>query len=66
MVVIVPVDADVNEAKHIRKQHRQQRVQRGKPCPMRHLNFQHHNRNDNGKDAVAERRHPFFTHSLYP
>ena len=37
VVVVVPVDADVDEAEHVAQEHRQQRSQRGGVAAVRHL-----------------------------
>src|SRR5207253_4352847 len=55
MMMIIPIDAEINEAKHVTQQYRQHWFQRGKVDGMRHLQFQHHDCDDDGKDSVAER-----------
>ena len=54
VVVIVPVDADIQEAQHIAEENGQQRPQGSKALAARHLHFRHHNRDDNRDHAIAE------------
>src|SRR5438552_2002594 len=58
MMMVVPIDAEVNEAQDIAQQYWQHRFQRGEFSCMRHLQFQHHDGDDDRKDAVAERFEP--------
>ena len=55
VVVVVPVDAQVDEAQHVAQEHRQQRAQVGEIVAVRHLQLQHHDGDDDGEHAVAER-----------
>src|SRR5437667_4375715 len=54
MMVVVPINAEVNEAQHVAQQYWQHWFQCSEFNRMRHLQFQHHDRDDDGKDAVAE------------
>ena len=54
VMVIVPIDADVNETQDVAQQYRQDRFQRRKFNRMRYLQFQHHNCDDDGKNTVTE------------
>src|SRR3954471_14529521 len=64
MVVIVPVDADQHEAEEIREKHRQQRRQRRQVGAVRHLELEHHDRDDDGDHAVGERVEPLGSHPM--
>src|SRR5882672_1413795 len=62
MVMIVPVNAHVGKAQYVAEKqwgHRQQRIE---GYPMRSLQFQHHDGDDDGNDAVAERFEPTAIH----
>jgi hypothetical protein len=54
VVVIVPVDPDVDETQDIAQKYGQKRHQRFHPGVVRYFQFQHHDRNDDGDDTVAE------------
>src|SRR6267378_6789171 len=54
MMMVVPINTEINETEDVTQQYRQDRFQRGKFNRMRYLQFQHHNRDDDGKDTVAE------------
>src|SRR5438128_2172344 len=54
VVMIVPVDAHVQKAEHVAQEQRHQRQQRGGVAATRHLQLQHHDRDDYGDHAVAE------------
>jgi hypothetical protein len=55
VMMIVPVDADIDEAQHIAQEHREQRPQIGEAGAVRHLHLQHHDGDDDGEHTVAER-----------
>ena len=63
MVMVVPVDADVDEAQHIAQEDRQQRPQVGEGGPVRDLQLEHHDGDDDGDDAVAEGFQPSLPHA---
>jgi len=55
LLELVPVDAHVDETEHVAHEHRPQRDQRAEIGGVRDLKFQHHDGDDDGDDAVAER-----------
>ena len=63
VMMVVPVDAEINEAQHVAQEHRQQRFQarRGRRR-VRHFHLQHHDGDDDGEHAVAERFQPVLFH----
>jgi hypothetical protein len=63
MVVVVPVDGQINEAQHIADQVGRQRAERRPIGAVRHLQIQHHDGDDDGDDAIAERSKTIFAHS---
>jgi hypothetical protein len=62
MVVIVPVDRDVDEAQDVAEEHRQQRPKHADFASVWCPQFEHHDGDDDGDDAVTERLEPGFTH----
>src|SRR5512135_997799 len=64
MVVVVPVDADIDEAQHIAQENRDQRCERIDALAMRHLELQHHDGDDDGDHAIAECFESAFAHSV--
>jgi hypothetical protein len=58
MMMVVPIDTDVNEAQNVAQQHRQDRFQRSKVNRVGNFQFQHHDRDDDGKNAITERFEP--------
>jgi hypothetical protein len=54
VVMIVPINAEVNKAEDVTEKHGQQRLQGGESGAMRHFQFQHHDGDDNCQHAVAE------------
>ena len=64
VVMIVPVDAENHEAQHVGEEHRHDRLQRRPVGAVRHLELQHHDRDEDGDHAVAERLEPPFAHRV--
>jgi hypothetical protein len=62
MMMIVPVNADVDKAEHIAHEYRKQGVQRGRIISVRHFHFQHHDGDDDGDHAIAEGFQPILFH----
>src|SRR5262245_38940165 len=62
MVVIVPVDREVDEAQDVAEKHGQQRRECADLASVWRTHFEHHDRDDDGDDAVAECLEPGFSH----
>src|SRR5688500_11117998 len=62
VMMIVPIDAKVNEAEDVAEKHGQQRLQGGERRAVRHFQFQHHDGDDNRQHAIAERFESAFGH----
>ena len=54
VVMIVPVDADEDEAQDVAEEYRDQGLQGGEIMPLRHFHLQHHDGDDDGDHAVTE------------
>src|SRR5688500_17538694 len=54
MVVVVPIDAHVDEAEDIAKKYRQQRFKRGEFRAMWHLQLQNHDRYNDCDHPIAK------------
>jgi hypothetical protein len=58
MMMVVPVDPDVDEAQDIAQENRDQGYERAQGLAVRDFELQHHDGDDDGDDAVAEGFNP--------
>jgi hypothetical protein len=61
-MVVVPVDPEVDEAQDVDQEDRGERFERRQICFVRRLELEHHDRDENRDDAVAERLEPVLRH----
>jgi len=54
LLELVPVDAYINETEHVAHEDETQRQQRAEIRAVRDFEFQHHDGDDDGDDAVTE------------
>src|SRR5215469_12181825 len=64
--MVVPVDANVNVAQNIGEKNRNHGLKSLQVGSSRHFHFEHHNRYDHGKYAIAECFKPAFAHWEVP
>src|SRR5579871_4585928 len=64
MVMIVPINSDVHKAEDVAQENRREWNERGNTVPLRRLQLQHHNRNDDRDHSIAECFKPSRPHSL--
>ncbi len=64
MMVVVPVDGEIDEAQHVDHEVRRHAHERGPAGAVRDLQLQHHDGDDDRQDAVAEGRQPLFSHAV--
>src|ERR1700730_13322639 len=62
VMMVVPVDADVNEAQNIAEENRKEWLQGRKTGSFWRLHFQHHDRDDDGENPVTKRLHAALSH----
>src|ERR1041385_3093678 len=62
VMMVVPVNANVDEAQNVAQEYRQQRLERAQFDFMRHFELQHHDRDDNSEHAIAEFLKPVLFH----
>jgi hypothetical protein len=63
-MVIVPIDAEVNKAQHIREKDRYKRPQGFEIGAVRYLELEHHYRDDDRDNGVAERLQACLVHII--
>src|SRR2546423_14062534 len=66
VVMIAPVDAQEDKAKHVAEKHRSDRYERIPTGVMRHFQFQHHDGDDDRNHSIAESFKPALSHSSAP
>jgi hypothetical protein len=64
MMMIVPIDPDVEKTEYIADKDGEEWLQGGEIGPMWYLHFQHHDSDDNGQYAIAESFESSFSHKL--
>src|SRR5882724_1677333 len=62
VMVVVPINADVNEAEDVAEENGQLRFERRQAGSFGNFQLEHHNCNDDGDDAVAEGFKPILFH----
>jgi hypothetical protein len=63
VVVVVPVDSDVDEAEDVAEKDRHQRNERLRVGALRNFHLQHHDGDDDGDHSVAECFQASFVHA---
>src|SRR4030081_3406657 len=65
VMMVVPVDADVNEAQDVAEENRKKWLQGRKTGSLWRLHFQHHDGDDNGEYPVTKSLHATLGHPSY-
>ncbi|VFU09879.1 protein of unknown function [Methylocella tundrae] len=63
MMMVVPVKTDIDVAEDIGEEYRQARRERREIMARRNLQFQHHDGDDDGDDAIGKGFHPALGHA---
>src|ERR1700736_3238488 len=66
VMMVVPVDADVNETQDIAEENRKEWLQGRKTGSLWRLHFQHHDSDDDGEYPVTKSLHAALGHSTQP
>src|SRR5579862_1450508 len=64
-MVVVPVNADVNETESVNQEDGKDRAEGGQAGSAWRMHFQHHDGDDDGEDPVAEGFQAAFIHAAY-
>jgi hypothetical protein len=64
VMVVVPINAHVDEAQNIGQKARRDGGKRRGVATVRHVQFQHHDGDDDGDDAITECGEAIFSHAL--
>lgn len=62
VVVVVPVNSDVNEAENVAEKYWQERFDGFELRAMWNFEFEHHDGDDDGEYTVGKRLHAVFSH----
>src|SRR5216684_7376583 len=65
VMMVVPVDADVNEAQDIAEENRKEWLQSRKTGSLWRLHFQHHDGDDDGEYPITKSLHAALGHPSY-
>src|SRR3954467_15288247 len=65
VVMVVPVNTDINKTEQVTNENRKQRMQRIKFSGVRYFKLQHHNSDDDGQYAITKCFQPSFSHSNF-
>jgi hypothetical protein len=62
VVVVVPVNANVDEAEEVAEKNWYEGLDVGPVCAVGDFHFEHHDGDDDGEDAIGEGFHTVFCH----
>src|SRR5262245_45543308 len=63
MVVVIPIDAKIDEAQHVAQEDGDHGHQRLNALALGHLHLQHHDGDEDGDHAITERFQPILSHA---